>query len=111
MVHHLSEEVKRCRKTGMYMMNEIWSPNSKECKEMLDSFDKILHYIKRNITERTKLKVFGYAAVVGKVFRSKNKKVHLYATFVEDNSRDRSLELYFKKNLIRLYEEKYMPNS
>lgn len=79
---------------------------------MLDSFDTILHYIKRQITERTKLNLFGYAGVVGKPFRSKDKKiVQVHAAHIEDNSRDRSLELYFKKNLIRLYNEKYILDS
>ncbi|XP_037035458.1 suppressor of Mek1-like isoform X2 [Bradysia coprophila] len=109
-IHHLDEEVKLCRKAGLSVMNENWQPNSDECKKMLDSFDTTIHYIKRQITERTKLKLFGYAGVVGKPFRSRN-IVQLLATHIEDNSRDRSLELYFKKNLIRLYREKYMPNG
>lgn len=111
-IHHLDEEVKQCRQAGLSVMNENWQPNSEECKKMLDSFDKILHYIKRQITERTKLKLFGYAGVVGKPYRCGRDKniVKIHTTLIEDNSRDRSLELYFKKNLIRLYEEKYMSN-
>ncbi len=94
-------------------MNENWQPNSKECTEMLNSFNQIIHYIKRETTKRTKLKLFGHAAVVGKPIRPPGKNiVQLHSTFVQDDSGDdRSLELYFKKNLIRLYEEKYITPS
>lgn len=78
---------------------------------MLCSFNQTLHYIKREVTKRTKLKLFGNAAVVGKPIRPPGKAVTLYSSLIQDDSgADRSLELYCKKNLIRLYEEKYFVN-
>lgn len=80
---------------------------------MLESFNQIMHFVKREVTKRTKLKLFGCAAVVGKPVRLPGKDVvTLYSSVVEDDSGgDRALELYYKKNLLRLYEEKYMCNT
>lgn len=108
-MHKLDEEVKSCRQCGLSVMSENWQPNSEKCKEMLETFNQILYYIKRQVTKQTKLKLFGYAAVIGKPFRPVGKGiVSLYSSsVVDDSGTDRSLELYHKKNLIRLYEEKY----
>lgn len=102
--------MQSCQQSGLSVMSENWQPNSKECTEILDSFKQIIRYIKREVTRRTKLKLFGYAAVVGKPIRPLGKNdLYLASSQVEDDSGDdRALELYFKKNLIRLYEEKYM---
>lgn len=101
--------MKSCRQSGLSVMSENWQPNSKECREVLCSLNQIIYYIKREVTKRTKLKLFGYAAVVGKPIRPLGKGiVTLHSNHIEDDSGvDRSLELYYKKNLIRLYEEKY----
>lgn len=101
--------MKSCRQSGLSVMSENWRPNSKECTEMLDSLNQNLHYIKREVTKRTKLKLFGYAAVVGKPIRPLGKgTLTLYSSLMQDDSgADRSLELYYKKHLIRLYDEKY----
>lgn len=76
---------------------------------MLDSLNQILFYMKREVTKRSKLKLFGNAAVVGKPIRPPGKGiVSLHSNqVVDDSGVDRSLELYYKKHLIRLYEEKY----
>lgn len=65
--------------------------------------------MKREVTKRSKLKLFGHAAVVGKPMRSPGKgNVTLHSNqLVDDSGVDRSLELFHKKNLIRLYEQKY----
>lgn len=108
-VHDLDEELKSCQQSGLSVMSENWQPSSKECKEILHSLNKVIHFIKRQVTKRTKLKLFRHAAVVGKPIRPFGKSISLHSNQIENDSGvDRSLELYFKKNLIRLYEEKYV---
>lgn len=111
-MHNLDDEVKSCRQSGLSVMSENWQPHSKECTEMLDSFNRTIHYIKKEVTKRTKVKLFQPVAVVGKVARPPGKSITLYSSLLQDDSgADRSLELYYKKNLIRLYEEKYVQYS
>lgn len=109
-MHSLDGEVKSCRLSGLSVMGENWQPNSKKCKELLCSLHQIIHCIKRELTKRTKLKLFEHAAVVGKPIRPPGKGVvTIHSNHIEDDSgANRSLELYYKRNLIRLYEEKYV---
>lgn len=77
---------------------------------MLNNFNQIIVYMKREVTKRTKVKLFGHAAVVGKPVRNPKGGLTIYSNLIEMDT-DRSLELYYKKNLIRLYEEKYMQHN